>query len=166
MTFPPAEKPGDGRVLAVDLGSRRIGLAVSDETRTAVTELGSVPSVGPKRDAAAIRAVLASRLGVDWGRTVSLLVVGLPLLPGGDEGEAAAAARHRAADLARRLELPHELVDERGTSVAARRSLREEGLSRRRRARESGRVDARAASLILGAWLAETASTAADGEAP
>lgn len=133
-----------GRVLAVDLGARRLGVAASDELRLSVRPLGVVDSVGPKRDARAIRE-LAEGLGA------VLLVVGLPLGPEGEESPAAAAARERGRDLARRLELPVEFVDEAWSTVEARRRLIDAG-SRPRRRRV---VDADAAAVILESWLAE-----------
>jgi putative Holliday junction resolvase len=132
-----------GRVLAVDLGDRRIGVAVSDEARRLARPLGTVTARGPKTDARALRE-LASGLGV------TLLVVGLPMLPSGDEGDAARSLRARGVDLARRLELPVEFVDEAHTSRDAVEVLVEEGASRRGR-RE--RIDETAAVLILEAWL-------------
>ncbi len=132
-----------GRVAAVDLGTRRIGVAVSDAERRTSRALGVVDCVGPKTDAKAIRALLE-------GLDVSLLVVGLPLHESGEDSGAAARARTVGADLARRLELPHVLVDESGTTLEARAVLRDAS-SRRTD------VDAVAAALILDAWIAEQA---------
>jgi putative Holliday junction resolvase len=131
------------RVLAVDLGERRIGVAISDERRELARPLGTVVARGPRRDAQAVRALAA-------GCDVGLLVVGLPLLPSGDEGTAAQAARERGLDLARRLELPAIFVDEDGTSRAAEGLLVARAGSRRRRQQ---RVDEVAAVLILESWL-------------
>ena len=130
-----------GRVAALDLGTRRIGLAVSDETRLTVRTLPALAAVGAKRDAQALRDALA-------GLDVVLLVVGLPLLPSGDEGDSAKRARAAGEDLARRLQLPVRFVDESLTTVDA---LRELGGRKVR----PGEVDSRAAALILEAFLAE-----------
>lgn len=137
-------KPRSRRVLAVDLGEARFGVATCDELRLTVRPLGVIESVGPKRDAAALRE-LAAEL------RPCLLVVGLPLGPEGEEGPAAIRARERGGDLARRLELPVEFVDEAGTTVEARRRMIEGGTSRLRRRV----VDAEAAAIILEIWLAE-----------
>lgn len=130
-------------MLAVDLGDRRIGVAVSDEDRQLARSLGVVPARGPRQDARALR-----ELSADLG--VTLLVVGLPLLASGDEGDAARALRERGVDLARRLELPVAFVDEAHTSRQAVRALVAAGASRRGR-RE--RIDETAAVLILEAWI-------------
>ena len=83
---------------------------------------------------------------------MTLLVVGVPLLASGDEGEAARALRERGLDLGRRLELPVEFVDEAHTSRDAVRALVEAGASRRDR---RARIDETAAVLILEAWMRE-----------
>jgi putative Holliday junction resolvase len=139
--------PHGGRILAVDLGARRLGVAISDELGRLARPLGVVAVRGPRQDASAIRTLLKDL-------TVRRLVVGLPLLPSGEEGAAAAAARARAADLARRLQLPLDLVDERDTTRDAQALLLELGGSRRRRREQ---VDAMAAVLILETWLREHA---------
>jgi putative Holliday junction resolvase len=139
----------EGRVLAVDLGERRIGVATCDEAGIAVRPLGVVSSIGPKRDASAIRSLAE-------GLEPRLLVVGLPLDLEGEEGPEASRARERGLDLARRLQLPVEFVDESLSTVEARRRLVEAGTSRRRRRV----VDADAAAVILETWLS---SRAGDG---
>jgi len=124
-------------VAALDLGTRRIGVAVSDELGVSVRPLGVVPRIGAKRDAAALREMLA---GLDIG----LLLVGLPLLESGDEGESAARCREQGEDLARRLQLPLEFTDESDTTLEAQRRA---GSSRTD-------IDAIAAAVILEEWLA------------
>lgn len=136
-----------GRVLAVDLGERRIGVAVCDESRLAVRPLGVIESVGPKRDAQALR-----RLTEDL--SVELLVIGLPLDACGDEGPSAVRARERGTDLARRMELPVDFADESRSTIEARTRLIEAGTKRSRRRV----VDADAAAVILETWLAEQES--------
>jgi len=132
------------RVLAVDFGERRIGLAVSGPSAEVVVPVGVVHR---KSDAQAVEAVaVAAR-----EREAALLVVGLPVRPeGGGESPVSARARGFAKKLGAATGLPVELHDEAFTSVSAEGALREAGLSRDRR---SGAVDAEAAAEILRDWL-------------
>jgi putative Holliday junction resolvase len=136
------EEPG--RVLAVDLGEQRIGLALSDPLRITAQPLETLRCVGPRKDLQAI---------VDRARQhdVARIVVGLPLLLSGEEGAKAADAREVAERLRRRLrDVPVELWDERLTTVQAERAMIEGNV--RRRARRK-RVDTVAAALILQSYL-------------
>jgi putative Holliday junction resolvase len=132
-------------VLALDLGTRRIGVACTDAMRLTVTPLGSVTVVGPKRDAKAIRELVGDRL-------IARVVIGLPADEDGREGPSAARVRLQGDDLARRLQLEHEYCDEYGTTTEALELLREDPR------RAGGDVDALAAALILEAWLREHAA--------
>jgi putative Holliday junction resolvase len=138
LTAPdPPVSPGF-RVAALDLGTKRIGVAISDELLMTVRPLGVIDCVGVKRDAKALREMLA-------GHDVGLLVMGLPLLDSGEEGESATRARAQGDDLARRLQVRHEYFDESDTTLEAQRILRD--------GRSSAPVDALAAMLILEEWL-------------
>jgi putative Holliday junction resolvase len=132
-------------VAGLDLGERRIGVALSDDLRMTVRPLGVIAATVPKADARALRAMLV-------GQDATLLVVGVPLLPSGDEGPSAARCRERGTDLARRLGLPLAFVDESDTTLEAQRVLRDRG---RRATGAEAEVDALAAALILEAWLAD-----------
>ena len=133
-----------GRVLALDLGEVRIGLALSDPLGITAQPLGYLKRVGPKKDLAAI-ADLVREHGVET------VVVGLPRLLSGVEGEKAVEAREVAGRLERRLGgVRVVLWDERLTTVEAERTL-VAGNVRRRRRRE--RVDSLAAALILQGYL-------------
>ena len=139
MTIPPA-----GRILAVDWGERRIGLALSDETQTIASPLGTITRRAGKRFR--MPEFLAY---VTTHRPVGL-VVGLPLTPEGDDGPSAVAARELAAQLGGRTYLPVELVDERMTTARAHAAIREqEGGTRGRRED----VDALAATILLQHFL-------------
>jgi putative Holliday junction resolvase len=131
------------RILGVDLGTRRIGLAVSDRTGTLATPL-SVQSRGPDHatDHDAIVAVAATQ-------EVARIVVGLPRSLSGREGPAARAARAEAEELRARTSLPVDLHDERFTTVSATRRLRES----RARASKRDPVDAAAAAEMLQSYL-------------
>lgn len=133
-----------GRVLGVDLGARRIGLAISDEECQLAFPAGYHQRVDLARDLEALRSLAAER-----GAT--RIIVGLPLHLDGREGTGARAARDFARALAEATALPVELVDERLTTQEAERALREAS-SKTRRARKQV-IDAMAATLLLRGWL-------------
>jgi putative holliday junction resolvase len=130
-------------VLAVDPGSKRVGLAVSDPTGTIAQALATVP--------AEPRETLVTRLAKIAGeQEVRSIVVGLPRRLDGSDGPEAKAARELARELREASHLPTELVDERLTTVAAERSLIEGGV--RRKARRAS-IDRVAATLLLQSHL-------------
>jgi putative Holliday junction resolvase len=142
------------RVLAIDLGQRRIGLAVSDPGGELALPVGTLLRRDARTDLAELRRTIAER-------AVERVVVGLPLHMDGRVGPEAEAARRFAEALARDTGLPVETFDERWTTREAERALREGGRSGRR-SREA--VDAVAATLLLRAWLGAQRSRAARGE--
>jgi putative Holliday junction resolvase len=127
-------------VLAIDYGDRRIGLAVSDPTGTVASPVGFIERRRGKRPPIAEMI----RRGVDL--EVEGFVVGLPLDQNGDDTPRALEARAIAAELEKRTGLPVRLVDERYTTAAALRAIREMGGSTRGR---KGDVDAIAATVLL-----------------
>jgi putative Holliday junction resolvase len=131
-----------GRVLGLDLGDARIGVAISDDARRMAVPMGTVRTGAPQ-DVKAIADLVAEQ-------RVTLVVVGHPLLLSGEAGERAHLAE-RFADALRAL-LPVEVVlqDERLSTAEADRALREAGASGRERRRT---VDRSAATVILQAWL-------------
>jgi putative Holliday junction resolvase len=129
-----------GRVLAIDYGERRIGLAVSDPSRTIASPAGFILRRAGKR--APIAAIVRRAAELD----VRAFVIGLPLDENGDETPRAAEVRHIGAELERRTGSPVSLVDERYTTAAALRAVREMGGSTRGR---KGDVDALAATVLL-----------------
>jgi putative holliday junction resolvase len=133
-----------GRVLALDVGTRRLGVAVSDPTGTVASPLATVPRRTVAEDAEAIAALAAEQ-------DATVLVVGLPVTLAGREGPAAAAVRAYLAELAPLLPgLAVELADERLSTVAAEQALVGGGVRRRSRRRV---VDQLAASVFLQTWL-------------
>jgi len=136
--------PPRGRVLGVDLGEVRIGLAVTDPAQTVATPLDTL-SVQPEDDPAGIAEDLAE--AADAHLAVGI-VLGLPRTLDGREGPAA----HRARDIAGRLpdHLAVDLWDERFSTTEAERVMIEQGARRRERRRAIDRV---AATLILQTWL-------------
>jgi putative Holliday junction resolvase len=137
------------RVVALDLGTRRIGVAVSDAGGIMATPYSTIERSG---DVSADRARVAEIVS-DVG--AGLVLVGLPLSMDGRKGPAARAALEEAEALRNVLDVPVECQDERLTSVSANRSLDEAGVTgrRRRKAREAGAVDQAAASVLLQSWL-------------
>ena len=132
------------RAVGLDLGERRIGVAVSDrDGRLAVPHATIERSGDPGRDRAAI-AQAVQELGAE------AVVVGLPLSLDGSPGPAALAAQAEAAVLAELLGVAVEVVDERLTTVTANRSLATAGVGSRRRRRV---VDQVAATVLLQSWL-------------
>ena len=138
---------GAGRVAAVDLGSKRIGVAYCDSRRTLASPWGTIERSGdPRRDLEAmVRAVREVE--------ASTVVVGLPLSLSGRPGPAAQAALREADALQRALVplgIALETADERLTTVEAQRALRASGKSGRA---ARGVVDSAAAMVLLQAWL-------------
>jgi len=133
-----------GRLLGVDWGERRIGLALSDETRTLAQPLTTLTRRSGKR------FPMRELLTLLEQHSVTGVVVGLPLDQEGAEAEAAAAARALAADIAHHSGQPVELWDERLTTARALRAVRAMGGSTRGRKDD---VDALAAALLLQHYL-------------
>jgi putative pre-16S rRNA nuclease len=140
------------RVLGLDLGSRRIGLAISDVAGSIAFPAGHLVRTSLAQDLAALRSLARER-------GVACIVVGLPLHMDGRSGEAAQAARRFAAALAEATALPVELLDERWTTREAERALRD--APRGTRARRAQVVDSLAATLILRTYLEARQSRAA-----
>ena len=134
-----------GRVLAIDMGSKRVGLALSDELRLSVRTLKALPRTPWKR-------LLNSLAGLCEEFDVRMIVMGLPLRLDGAEGDAAQELRRLARNLELTLKIPVSLQDERLTSKAAESSLREKGLHGRQ---ISESVDSEAAAIILKDYLSD-----------
>lgn len=133
-------------MLAVDLGRKRVGLAVSDPMGVIAQPLRSEPAE-PEASLAERLAAVVAEVGAEE------VVVGLPRRLDGSRGPEAKAAQQLAAELRRRTRLRISLADERLTSVAAERSLLEAGVKRAGRKRLSDEV---AATLILQSYLDST----------
>jgi putative Holliday junction resolvase len=127
------------RILAVDPGSKRVGLALSDPTETIAQPLATLQ--------AEPEATLASRVA-DTARSheAERIIVGLPLRMDGTRGPEAAAAQRLAAAIRHASGLPVEMVDERLTTAAADRALIAGGIKRERRRQGIDRV---AATMLL-----------------
>ena len=132
----------EGRVLGLDLGDARIGVAISDAERKLAVPLGTV-ATGAPQDLKTIRKLVTEN-------DVTAVVVGHPISMSGARGPRAAHAEEFAGALREFLKIPVELHDERLSTVEADRALREAGASGRQRKRA---VDRSAAAVILQAWL-------------
>lgn len=129
-----------GRVLAVDPGTVRVGLAVSDPLGVSAQPLEVVEA----SDALDRIVALCDELQVEQ------IIVGLPTTERGEEGESARLARGLAAEIADRTGLQVTTVDERYTTRMADSMMLEAGLKRRRR---RGKVDKVAAAVLLRGYL-------------
>jgi putative holliday junction resolvase len=134
--------PEQGRVLGLDLGDVRIGVAISDPERRLAVPLGTIHTGAPS-DLKAVRGLVREH-------GVNLVVVGHPRLLSGEAGERARHAEAFAEALRSVLDVPVALQDERLSTVEAERALREAGASGRRR---RAAVDRSAATVILQAYL-------------
>jgi len=126
--------------MAIDWGDKRIGLALSDETRTIASPAGHILRRAGQRPPIAELVRRATE------HEVRAFVVGLPLDDRGEDTPRAAEVRAVAAELEKRTGLPVALVDERYTTAAALRTVREMGGSTRGR---KGDVDSLAAAILL-----------------
>lgn len=136
--------PTAGRVLALDWGERRIGIALSDELQLLSSPLATVTRRGGKR------FPMPVLLGHVEAHHPVGLVVGLPLTLEGEEGESAAFARQLGTLMGQRSRLPVVYWDERMSTAHALRVIREQGGSTRGRKDD---VDALAASVLLQGFL-------------
>lgn len=131
------------RALALDIGEKRVGVAVSDPDRCVASPVCVLPADEVLGHAASFRRVLG-----DWEPDV--LVCGHPMTMAGEIGPQAEHIDEQARAIASNCGLPLEFVDERLSSQEAKRILREQGLNEKAM---RGRIDMVAASLFLQSWL-------------
>jgi putative holliday junction resolvase len=131
------------RILGLDVGSRTIGLAVSDPLGLTAQGLPTIRRKNKRLDFEQLQKVIAEY-------QVSEIVVGYPLRLSGIEGAQAEKIRQFSNELEKKFSLPVHLWDERLSSAQAHRVLREAGLSIEKRARA---IDRMAAVLILASWM-------------
>ncbi len=134
-----------GRILALDLGQKRTGVAVSDALQMLARPVGVITPESEKKLFAEIEKYIAEFDAVG-------VVIGLPLNFNGTESELSQKSREIAAKLETRLEIPVVLQDERLTSMEAEETLREQGVKNWREIKK--RVDMEAAAIILRDYLA------------
>ena len=136
-----------GRLLSLDIGDKRVGVAVCDETQTLARPLLTVKRASKQADFARI-AALCREHGIEK------VVVGLPRTLRGEEGPQARRVRRYAAELQLALNLPIDFWDERFSSVEAEERLAAASRKRVRRLRPAtGVIDAAAAAIILQEYL-------------
>lgn len=133
----------DGRVLALDLGKRRIGLAVSDELGVTAQGLKTLERTNIREDLGKLAQLITEK-------NVSLILMGNPLHMSGREGRQAEYTRDFAERLRASTGVPVEYWDERLTTVEAQRVLRQSGISIEKRAKA---VDRLAAVILLESYL-------------
>ncbi len=131
------------RIMALDIGETRVGIAVSDPGERVASPVCVLPSAEVLNCAKPFQRVLE-----DW--EPELLLCGLPFTLAGQEGPQAARIRAAASAISKGCGIPHEFVDERLSSQEAKRSLREKGMTERTM---RGKIDMIAASLFLQSWL-------------
>jgi putative holliday junction resolvase len=131
------------RLAALDVGDKRIGVAVSDGLRLTAQPLGTVERRSLAADCAAIEKMLETY-------DVEKVIAGLPLNPKGEEGEQADRVRHFCKRFVAETGRTVEFQDERLTTVQGDRMLIQSGVKRKRRKEVRDRV---AAALILQSWL-------------
>lgn len=136
------------RILALDIGEVRVGIAVCDPSERVASPVCVLPAREVADNAKPFKRVLE-----DW--EPELLLCGLPKTLAGEEGPQAKRIRKVADAISKNCGIPHEFADERLSSREAKRSLREKGLSEKDM---RGKVDMIAASLFLQAWLDERAA--------
>jgi putative Holliday junction resolvase len=134
-----------GRMLALDLGEKRIGVAVCDETETLARPLTTITRASRREDMERIARLVTEQSAVR-------LIAGYPRSLSGDEGPQAQRVRRYAQALAATLPVPVELWDERYTTVEASERLLE-AKPGRRKTRDRGQLDAAAAAIILQDYL-------------
>lgn len=138
------------RVMALDIGKVRCGIAISDPAGRIATPICVLPTSEVEQDAPSFRRLLE-----DW--EPEMILSGLPYTLAGEEGPQAESIRAVAGAIAKRAGLPLEFTDERLSSSEAKRSLREKGFSEKEM---RGKVDMIAASLFLQSWLDSRANSA------
>ncbi len=132
-----------GRVLALDYGKRRIGIAISDELGITAQGLNTLERTNVREDVRHLAQLIAEK-------NVTLILMGKPLHMSGAESRQAEYCRDFAGRLSAASGVPVEFWDERLTTVAAQRVLRESGISMQKRA---AAVDRLAAVILLESYL-------------
>ncbi len=135
-----------GRVMGIDYGSRRVGIALSDPLRIITRGLGTLDNSPGLPD------MIASRVREEQ---VVQIVVGMPFAPDGGLGAKGEEVRRFIEALRERVPVPVAIWDESFTSVDARQAFIDGGMKKRKR-REKGRVDEMAARLLLQEYLEGT----------
>ena len=132
-----------GRILAIDPGEKRLGLALSDTEQLIATPFRVIPAEGLRRTVEAVKAIVMEE-------EVAKIVIGMPIGLAGNRGPSAEKAAQLAEALREATGLAVLEWDERLTTVGASRAMHEGGVDARK---QRGKVDMIAATLILQAYL-------------
>lgn len=132
------------KVLGIDFGMKRVGLAVTDPERIFAFPFKVMERT--TRD-----AMFSELLEIIENEKIGVIVIGLPLSLDGEDTLTTRQVRNFAASMERRVDLPIHLVDERLSSIAAEEEMKETGLWDRKRKKN---LDSQAAKIILETWLA------------
>ena len=141
--------PARARLLGLDVGSKTIGLAISDSALSVASPLTTLKRGKFAGDAAQLKEIIGER-------SVGGLIVGLPIAMDGSEGPRCQSVRQFAANLLALIDLPLAFWDERFSTIGAERPLRDAEMSHRRRAEV---IDKMAAAYILQGALDRLANT-------
>lgn len=133
-----------GRILAIDYGEKRIGLAISDPF--AIISSGVGTFVNDEQFWKTLTDLVREQV-------VIRIIVGLPLTMSGQEGDSVAMVRKFVDKLKTKTDVPVELVDERLTSVMATNTIRELGVGKKKREKNKGKIDELAAVHLLQGYL-------------
>jgi putative holliday junction resolvase len=152
----PEEIISKGRILALDVGARRIGLALSDELMLTAQGLETLQRTTLREDIARLASLAAER-------GVTLVLIGNPMNMSGNEGRQSGWVRDFAEKLHARSGLPIRLWDERLTTKEAERVLRSSGISRVKRGQA---VDRLSAVILLASYLESLPSGDDGGDLP
>ena len=132
------------RAVGIDLGEKRIGVAITDSGGSLATPYEVVTRTGSRDEDHRLIIAIVEEVEAE------IVVVGLPLSLDGTEGKAAQGARQEAEAIGQTISVPIELHDERLTTVEAERILKEQGLDA---AERRNVVDKVAAAILLQAWM-------------
>ena len=132
-----------GRIMAIDLGEKRIGIALSDPAQQWSKSYGVIKRTSRAADFNKYKNIITEQ-------KVVLVVMGLPLYLDGTDSDQTRWVRHYSAELAQQIDVPLVFHDETNTTIAAKESMQARGLTRKKRKQQ---VDAVAAALILESYL-------------
>jgi len=160
----PSAARSAGRILAIDYGRVRIGLAIADSLHAVARPLATMERINRNEDLRRLRQLVR-------GHSVKLVLVGLPLLLDGTRGQMAEEAQRFALRVQKQIGVAVEMVDERLTSWEAERQLHEqfgrrskaEGAASKKRLNDRISVDSMAAAIILREYLKRRSSIAEGG---
>jgi len=132
-----------GCLLALDVGEKRVGVAISDATQTLARPLMAIKRASKREDFEAIAQLIATY-------AVECVIIGMPWTMRGEEGPQARRVRRYAEALSATIDTPLAFQDERLSTVEAEQRL---SMSSKRRSRDKGEIDAAAAAVILQDYL-------------